>query len=98
MNRTFVEWNQFLLGQEKIKIEDSYREAESSWETYSSDCNNRQKLLDDLTKKWNTYETLSQSLDVWMQEAERLIEKSKLSVCKVNLNVISLITLPFFIL
>jgi len=85
LSRAFVEWNQFLMGEEKIKVEGSYRDVELLWETYSSDCSNKQKLLDDLNKKWNTYETLLQSLDTWMQEAERLIEKSKLSVCKVNI-------------
>jgi hypothetical protein len=83
LSSTFIECTELIEGNEKDKIADSFREVELLWENYAIECSSRQKLLEDINKKWKTFESLANSIDTWMHEAERLIEKSKLSVCKV---------------
>lgn len=83
LNTVYGTCVELIEGSDKDSIADAFREIELLWENYSGECSSRQKLLEDLNKKWNTFESLADSMDTWMHEAERLIEKSKLSVCKV---------------
>ena len=45
----------------------------------------RQRHLEELNKKWRTFDTLSGSVCKWMEGAEGLIKSGTLKACKVRL-------------
>ena len=44
----------------------------------------RQKHLEDLNKKWKTFDSLIESVKKWMEDAEALIRNGTLKACKVR--------------
>lgn len=44
----------------------------------------RQRHLDDVNKKWKTFDTLMESVSKWMEDAEALITNGTLKACKVR--------------
>ena len=44
----------------------------------------KHRRLDDVNKKWKTFDTLVESVTKWMEEAEALITNGTLKACKVR--------------
>ena len=44
----------------------------------------RLRHLEDVNKKWKTFDTLMESVDKWMEDAEGLIKNGTLKACKVR--------------
>lgn len=53
-------------------------------EKFCADVSCRQKQLDDVTKKWRTFDSLMESVTTWMQKAESLIKEGGINSCKVS--------------
>ena len=50
----------------------------------SDEVTSRLRHLEELNKKWKTFDTLMESVSKWMEDAEGLIKNGTLKACKVR--------------
>ena len=52
--------------------------------SFCAEVNQRQKQLEDLNRKWKSFETLLESTTAWMDKAESLMLEGGINACKVR--------------
>ena len=78
-----VSYVNVLKESKKAEVIDLPRGVEEQWQKLAADVTSRERVLEEVQRKWRTFNTLLLSVTAWVQEADGLIRGIDLKKSKV---------------
>ena len=73
-----------LLESRTMEVKNLIWNVDQQVDKMAEEATTRQRHLEEVNKKWKTFDTLMESVSKWMEDAEGLIKNGTLKACKVR--------------